>query len=111
MKPLSVFGLVHKGQKNRIREACLKDYPYITRDIHRVPQEQRGLVSFLVDFLISVEHFIVVVDEEEEDGRSIGDGASLRGDTGDRDRVVLRSLLPAIIRPSGTRGEERLESA
>jgi hypothetical protein len=88
VKPLSVFGLVHNVQKNRIRDACLKDYPCVSQDINRVPQKYRGLNSFLTDYLINVEPFI---DDEDE---SIGD------ETRVDDNQIAMQPLPIIPPPS-----------
>ena len=50
-----MFGLAHKVQSPKIRDACVKEYPGILTDIQG---EDRGLTSLMCDHLIDLDHFV-----------------------------------------------------
>jgi hypothetical protein len=54
VKSISVFGLVHSFQEDRIQNACHDKYPQMSRDLD-IPPSQWGLISFLVHYLIDVD--------------------------------------------------------
>ncbi|PPQ69743.1 hypothetical protein CVT26_014018 [Gymnopilus dilepis] len=56
VKPISLTGVAHSIEREKIQEACRREYPKITEEI-RLPREERGLLSLLCDELIDVQLF------------------------------------------------------
>ncbi len=54
MKPISIFGLVHLFQADRIQSVCLDKYPQIPWDLEISP-DRWGFITFLVHYLIDVD--------------------------------------------------------
>jgi len=53
MKPLSLLGLMHAFQEDKIRDAYLQKYPRVLSDVQSKPGD-RGLVALLCDYVIDV---------------------------------------------------------
>ncbi|CAA7268415.1 unnamed protein product [Cyclocybe aegerita] len=58
--PLSVFGLAHTFQTEKIRRECVKQYPKLLEE-DQVPQEERGLLKLVRDHIIE----LYPLDEED----------------------------------------------
>jgi hypothetical protein len=54
MKPISIFGLVHLFQADRIQSVCLDKYPQIPEDLE-ISADRWGFITFLVHYLIDVD--------------------------------------------------------
>ncbi|PPQ79193.1 hypothetical protein CVT26_000442 [Gymnopilus dilepis] len=54
VKPISLAGVAHSIEREKIQEACRREYPRILDEI-RLPPEERGLLSLLCDQLIDVK--------------------------------------------------------
>ncbi len=53
IKPLSLLGLMHTFQEDKIRDAYLQEYPRVLSDVNS-KLEDRGLVALLCDYVIDV---------------------------------------------------------
>jgi len=54
MKPISIFGLVHLFQADRIQSVFLDKYPQLSEDLAISP-DRWGFITFLVHHLIDVD--------------------------------------------------------
>ncbi|PPQ68130.1 hypothetical protein CVT24_002956 [Panaeolus cyanescens] len=72
MKPLSVFGIAQKFERDRIVEEYFTHYPQIRSEID-LPHRDRGLVTLFRDHLIDVELFQTYLSESEKEREKIED--------------------------------------
>lgn len=72
-----MFGLAHALQEDRLRNACLEEYPRIIHDMKPTPAN-RGFISLLCDHLIGVE-FLTQWDTPSSSHLNSNEG-SLNGD-------------------------------
>ena len=73
-QPISVFGLAHLLERNKITEACVVEHPRIQEEI-TLPKHESALAALLRDHLLDLDLFIEdpkgkVELEREEGGRS-----------------------------------------
>ena len=87
VKPISLAGVAHSIEREKIREACRREYPKIREEI-QLPREERGLLSLLCDELIDVQLFEREATDSPDSVTHPGHGM------GDVEMDQLESLKP-----------------
>ncbi|KAF9525730.1 hypothetical protein CPB83DRAFT_896771 [Crepidotus variabilis] len=55
-KPISMFGIAHSFQKDRLRETYIAEYRHIEKDVD-APRQERGRLAMICDHLLDVNIF------------------------------------------------------